>query len=199
MSSFAKPVKAMINNFLETSKLGGTRQRMELEHQPKTQRKMTTTKHSEYRRTVAGKQMTDDTKQDFSGRPSWNHTTQSRDTHHHRHRKFFMQVDARKDDRKFLQFLWNKDFNEPPKEFEYQRDIFCASDSPACAIYALQQAARDIAENYPDILEIMTTDFYMDDFVKSVGSTGEALQLYQRLIQVLGNYSFNLIFWCNNS
>ena len=94
---------------------------------------------------------------------------------------FFMQVGVRKEDRKFLRFLWNDDFNKPPKEFEYQRHIFGARDSPACAIYALQQAARDNAENYPDVLETVTTDFYMDDFVKSVGSTEEALQLHQRL------------------
>ena len=111
---------------------------------------------------------------------------------------FFMQVGVRKEDCKFLRFLWN-DFNKPPKEFEYQRHIFGARDSPACAIYALQQAARDNAENYPDVLETVTTDFYMDAFVKSVGSTEEALQLHQRLRHVLGSHSFNLIKWCSNS
>ena len=112
---------------------------------------------------------------------------------------FFMQVDVRKEDSKFLRFLWNDDFNKPPKEFEYQRHIFGARDSPACAIYALQQAARDNAENYPDVLETVTTDLYMDDFVKSVGSTEEALQLHQRLSYVLGSHSCNLIKWCSNS
>ena len=89
-----------------------------------------------------------------------------------------MQVGVRKEDRKFLRFLWNDDFNKPPKEFDYQRNIFGARNSPACAMYALQQAARDNAQNYPDVLETVTTDFYMDDFVKSVGSTEEALQLH---------------------
>ena len=112
---------------------------------------------------------------------------------------FIKQVGVRKEDRKFLRFLWNDDFNKPPKEFEYQRHTFGARDSPACAIYALQQAARDNAQNYPDVLETVTTDFYMDDFVKSVGSTEEALQLHQRLRHVLGSHSFNLIKWCSNS
>ena len=93
---------------------------------------------------------------------------------------FFMQVGVRKEDRKFLRVLWNDDFNKPPKEFEYQRHIFGAR---VCVIYALQQAARDNAENYPDVLETVTTDFYMDDFVKSVRSTEEALQLHQLLRQ----------------
>ena len=52
----------------------------------------------------------------------------------------------------FLHFLWNEDFNKPPKEFEYQRHIFGARGSYACAIYALQQAARNNAENYTQIL-----------------------------------------------
>ena len=110
---------------------------------------------------------------------------------------FFMQVGVRKDDRKFLRFLWNDDFNKPPKEFEYQRHIFGAGESPACAIYALQQAARDNADKYPDILETVTIDFYMDDFVKSVGSTEGALQLDQRLRHVFEGHSFNLIKWCS--
>ena len=33
---------------------------------------------------------------------------------------FFLHVGVRKEDRKFLQFLWNDDFNKSPKEFEYQ-------------------------------------------------------------------------------
>ena len=90
-------------------------------------------------------------------------------------------------------------FNKPPKEFEYQKHTFGARDSPACAIYALQQAARDNAENYPDILDTVTIDFYMDDFVKTVVSTEKALQLHQRLRHVLGSHSFNLIMWCSNS
>ena len=39
----------------------------------------------------------------------------------------------------------------------------------------------------------------MDDFVKSVGTTEEALQLHQRLRHVLGSHSFNLINWCSYS
>ena len=71
-----------------------------------------------------------------------------------------MQVGAGTEDRKFVRFLRNEDFNKPPKEFEYQRHIFGARDSPACAIYALQQAARDNADKYPDVLEIVTTDIH---------------------------------------
>ena len=82
-----------------------------------------------------------------------------------------MQVGVSKEDRKFLRFLWNDndDFNKPPEKFVYQRNILSARDSPACVIYALQQAARDNGENYPDVLKTVTTDFNMDDSVKSVG------------------------------
>ena len=63
---------------------------------------------------------------------------------------------------------------------------FGARESPACAIYALQQEARDNAENYRDFLEIVITDFYMDYFVKPVRSTDDALQPHQLPRQVLG-------------
>ena len=67
MFTLAKPVKATTDNFLKTSKLGETLNHLVPEHQAKTRRITTTGKHSEYWRTLAGKQMTDDTKQDFSG------------------------------------------------------------------------------------------------------------------------------------
>ena len=92
-----------------------------------------------------------------------------------------MQVGVQEEDRKILRFLWNEGFDKPPSG-----NIFGARDSSACAIYALQQAARANGENDADVLEIVTTDFYMYDFVKSVGSPEEALQLQQRLRQVLG-------------
>ena len=81
----------------------------------------------------------------------------------------------------------------------YQSNIFGARDSPACAIYALQQAARHNPKNYPDIIDTVITDFYLDNFGISVGSTEEALQLHQRLRHVLGSHSFNLMKWCINS
>ena len=56
-----------------------------------------------------------------------------------------MQVGVRKEDRKFLLFL-NDDFNKSPKDFEYQRHIFGARDSPACAIDALQSSQRERGE-----------------------------------------------------
>ena len=76
-----------------------------------------------------------------------------------------MQVGVRKEDRKLLRFLCNEEFKKPPFEFEYQKRMFGAIDSPACAVYFLRQAARYNAENHPDVLRIVRTD-YMDDFVK---------------------------------
>ena len=110
---------------------------------------------------------------------------------------FFMQVGVRKEDRKFLRFCGTTTSTNHRRNSN-TRDTFGARDSPACVIYALQKAARDNAENYPDVLETVTTDFYMDDFVKSVGSTEVALQLHQRLRHVLESHSFNLIKWCSN-
>ena len=110
-------------------------------------------------------------------------TTRPRDVndHHCHYRRFFVQIGTRKEDRKLLRFLWNEDFNKPLKEFDYQRHIFGARDSHACATYASQQATRDNTEIYLDVLKIVTTNFYMDDLAKSVGSTEEGLQLHQLL------------------
>ena len=102
-----------------------------------------------------------------------------------------MQVGVRKD-RKFLRYLWNEDFNKPPKDFEYQRHIWSKRFT------RLRNLRFTSSQRQQEFLEIVTTNFYIDDFVKSVGSTEEA-PLHQRKRQALENCSFNLIKWCSNS
>ena len=64
--TFAKHVKNTNNNDLKMSKVGGTWNLMDPEHQPETQRLTTKTKHLKYSQTLAAKQMTDDSKQGSS-------------------------------------------------------------------------------------------------------------------------------------
>ena len=80
----------------------------------------------------------------------------------------FMLVGVRAQDRQYLRFLWTNNEFEEPEVYEYQRLIFGAKDSPTCALYALQQSARDIKTEFPAASEAVFEDFFMDDFKKSV-------------------------------
>ena len=97
----------------------------------------------------------------------------------------FMQVGVRAQDRQYLRFLWtNRDYEEP-ETCEYQRHIFGAKDAPTCAIYALQQIARDHKTEIPAASEAVFEDFYLDGFIKSMNDVEEALTLQRNVRKLL--------------
>ena len=109
-----------------------------------------------------------------------------------------MQVGVRAQDRRYLRFLWTINEFEEPEVYEYQRHFFGAKDSPTCAIYALQQTARDQKTKFPAASKAVFEDFYMDDFIKSVNDVEAALTMQRNMRQLLLKGSFNLTKWCSN-
>ena len=76
--------------------------------------------------------------------------------------------------------------------YEYRRHIFGAKSLPTCAKYALQQVARDNAQESPQITKLIMRNFYMDDFVKSVPSAEQAIEIYKQLRAMLAKRGFHL-------
>ncbi|XP_075255223.1 uncharacterized protein LOC142347943 [Convolutriloba macropyga] len=83
----------------------------------------------------------------------------------------FMQIGVRQQDRRYLRFMWRQPNSPELEVYEYQRHIFGARDSPACANFVLQQTAKDDIEDHPNSLEIIQRTFYMDDMVASFSDT----------------------------
>ena len=110
----------------------------------------------------------------------------------------FLQVKVPPEDRKVLKFLWRVNPKEPVKVYEYGRHIFRAKSSPTCANYALQQVARDNAQESPQITKLIRRRFYMDDFVKSVPSGEQAIEIYKLLRVMLPRGGFHLTKWISS-
>ena len=110
----------------------------------------------------------------------------------------FLQVKVPPEDCKVLRFLWRDNPNEPIKVYEYGRHIFGANSSPTCANYALQQVAKDNAHEFPQITKLIMRNFYMDDFVKSVPSAEQAIEVYKLLRAMLAKGGFHLTEWISN-
>ena len=70
-----------------------------------------------------------------------------------------LQVKVPPEDCKMLRFLWRDHPNEPVKVYEYGRHIFGTKSSPTCANYALQQVARDNAQESPQITKLIMRNF----------------------------------------
>ena len=90
----------------------------------------------------------------------------------------FLQVQVPEQDRSCLRFLWRPRTNEPVQIYEYQRHVFGAKSSPTCANYTLKRVGLDNEEMYPIAAKAIQNNFYMDDFIKSVETPEEAIEVF---------------------
>ena len=111
----------------------------------------------------------------------------------------FLQVKVPPADCKVLRFLWRENSTDPISVYEYGRHMFGAKSSPACVNYALQQVGRDSRDDNGMVANFINRNFYMDDFVKSVASEEEAVDVYRSLQKSLADRGFQLTKWICNS
>ena len=111
----------------------------------------------------------------------------------------FLQVQVPEQDRSCLRFLWRPRTNEPVQIYEYQRHVFGAKSSPTCANYALKRVGLDNEEEYPIATKAIQNDFYMDDFINSVETPEEAIEVFNQLQPLLSRHGFELKKWISNN
>ena len=114
----------------------------------------------------------------------------------------FHQVHVTPRDRDVLRFLWwpGGDFGQEPEEYRMTVHLFGGVWSPSCANYALRRTAEDNrAEFSKEVVGCVQRDFYVDDFLKSVGSPQVAIRLISELSELLRLGGFHLTKWiCND-
>ena len=78
--------------------------------------------------------------------------------------------------------------------------LFGAASSPACSKFALQKMAEDNRDHFPrEVVSSVNKNFYVDDCLKSLPSTEEALQHASDLKCLLSRGGFRLTKWVSNS
>ena len=98
-----------------------------------------------------------------------------------------------------MRFLWRPRTNEPVQIYEYQRHVFGAKSSPTCANYALKRVGLDNEKEYPIATKAIQNNFYMDDFIKSVETPEEAIEVFNQLQPLLSQNGFELKKWISNN
>ncbi|XP_013386926.1 uncharacterized protein LOC106156278 [Lingula anatina] len=107
----------------------------------------------------------------------------------------FHRFKVKEEDRKFLQFLWWKDgdLSSNPITYRMTSHIFGAISSPACALYGLRKLAEDYQDEYsPDVIAFLKNDFYVDDGLKSIESSEEAIRLVRETRELLNKGNLRL-------
>ena len=111
----------------------------------------------------------------------------------------FLQVQVPEQDRSCLRFLWCPRTNEPVQIYGYQRHVFGAKSSPTCVNYALKQLGLDNIRKYPIAAKAIQNNFYMDDLIKSVETSEEAIEVFNQLQPLLSRHGFELKNWISNN
>ncbi|XP_071832390.1 uncharacterized protein [Apostichopus japonicus] len=114
----------------------------------------------------------------------------------------FYQVRVRKDDCDLLRYLWwpEGNFDGGMKEYRMLVHLFGAVSSPSCANFALKRTASDNQHRFQDkVIESVINDFYVDDFLKSVATDEEGIQIYRDLKEIMASGGFKLGKWVSNS
>ena len=114
----------------------------------------------------------------------------------------FYQVRVKPDDCDMLRYLWWPDGNLHNEPIEYRMlvHLFGAVSSPSCANYALKKTAKDNEHKYKrEVIDAIQNDFYVDDFVKSVATEEESINLAHDVVQATAEGGFKLTKWISNS
>ena len=111
----------------------------------------------------------------------------------------FRQVQVPEQDRSCLRFLWRPKTNEPVQIYEYQHHLFGAKTSPTCADYVLKQVGLYSEEVYPIATKAIQSNFYIDDFIKSVETPEEEIEVFNQLQPLLSRHRFELKRWISNN
>ena len=114
----------------------------------------------------------------------------------------FHQVRVTRGDQDTLRFLWwpEGNLNEFPMSYKMTVHLFGGTWSPSCCTYALRHVAKDNTGSYsPAAVETIAQNFYVDDYLKSVPTVSEAINLVSELKMLVAEGGFNLTKWTSNS
>lgn len=115
--------------------------------------------------------------------------------------KMFHQVSVKPEDREALRFLWwpEGDLTKDPVEYQMTVHLFGATSSPSCCSYALKKTAEDNQREFSkDVVDTVSRDFYVDDYLRSLPTKEEAVNLVQELPILLSRGGFRLTKWLSN-
>ncbi|KAJ8937588.1 hypothetical protein NQ318_017657, partial [Aromia moschata] len=89
--------------------------------------------------------------------------------------------------------------NDPIDIYELTTVSFGIKPSPFLAMRTVRQLSQDEKLSFPLASEFVAQDMYVDDFVSSVPSTSQAVELYHQLVEMFQTGGFQIMKWATNS
>lgn len=110
-----------------------------------------------------------------------------------------MKVDEQ--DHDLLRFFWwdDGDTSQEPQEYRMTVHLFGAASPPGCSNFALKQTAKDNKQDLGSAAaEMLLKNFYVDDRLKSVPSTEQAIKLINDVTKMWAKGGFHLHKFVSN-
>ena len=106
-------------------------------------------------------------------------------------------------DRDAFRFLWwpEGDLTQQPIDHRMEVHLFGATLSPSCSSFALKRTAEDNKDEFSEnVVRTVKRNFYVNDCLKSAKSIEDAVEIVDRLREILSKGGFRLTKWsCNRS
>ncbi|XP_062538728.1 uncharacterized protein LOC134207003 [Armigeres subalbatus] len=113
--------------------------------------------------------------------------------------EMFHQVQIRPEDRQAQRFLWRDNPAEPMDTFVMDVAIFGSTCSPCSTQYVKNVNAEVHSKQFPKAARAIKENHYVDDYLDSVDSVDEAIQLAEDVKIVHGKAGFLIRHWMSNS
>ena len=102
----------------------------------------------------------------------------------------------------FIKFLWweNHNTEEEPSDFAMCAHVFGGVSSASCSKCTLKRTATDNADQYgQEAAEVVSSNFYVDDLVKSVDNPKTAIILVKNVVDMCKSGGFHLTKFISNN
>ncbi|XP_073944620.1 uncharacterized protein [Choristoneura fumiferana] len=114
-------------------------------------------------------------------------------------KQMYRQILVAKEDVDYQRILWRSSPQDEILEKRLLTVTYGTSCAPFLAIRTLKQLAQDEKSNYPDIVDIINNDFYMDDLLTGASDEEGAAKLQSSISQVMAKGKFEMHKWASNS
>ena len=114
----------------------------------------------------------------------------------------YYQVNVPECQQSFIKFLWweNHNIEEEPSDFAMCAHVFGGVSSASCSNYALQKTATNNADQYgQEAAEVVRSNFYVDDLLKSVDNPKTAMILVKNVVDMCKSGGFHLTKFISNN
>lgn len=113
--------------------------------------------------------------------------------------KMYRQILVDVSHRNYQRIVWRSHPSQELQEFQLNTVTYGQAAAPHCAIRAMQQCARDYADQFPIGAAVVLSAFYVDDMLAGGDSVESVEQIYSETTQLLAKGKFELRKWCSNN